>query len=42
MVEECHAEKPQQSESSATQEVLSQATKFILFILIEKISLERF
>lgn len=34
MVEESHAEKPQQSESSATQEVLSQATKVILTIYL--------
>lgn len=34
MVEESHAEKPQQSESSTTQEVLSQATKVILTIYL--------
>lgn len=43
MVVESNAEKSQQSESSATQEVLlSQATKVTNYLLIEKINLERF
>lgn len=34
MVEKSHAEKSQQSESSATQEVLSQATKLTNYLYL--------